>query len=182
MFKTLIFWMFLVIFGHFPALAITSGFTSLCRQMPKNIKKPLGLKQIWQMQRGRLEAPGWEDKKVTTQSGRQRAPKAFAKNIHFPDRFCNFCSSGSIWWPLPARPSFSKWAKKHCVYRYFEKSRRAILRPQDGETKTWPPKVDAKEPLRHLRKTFIFFRDFAFFALRGPFGGRSRRARHFQNK
>ena len=51
------------------------------------------------------------DKKMTTQSGRQRAPKAFAKNIYFPDRFCVFCSSGSIWWPLPTRPSFSKSVK-----------------------------------------------------------------------
>ena len=38
------------------------------------------------------------------------------------------------------------------------------------------------EPLRQLRKTFIFLIYFALFALRVPFGCRSRRALHFQNK
>ena len=42
--------------------------------------------------------------------------------------------------------------------------------------------MDAEEPLRHFRKTFIFLIDFAFFALRDPFGGRSRRALLFQNQ
>ena len=55
------------------------------------------------------------------------------------------------------------------------------MRPEDGKTKKWPTKVDAKERPRHLRKTFIFPIDFAIFALRDPFGGRSRRALHVQN-
>ena len=32
-----------------------------------------------------------------------RAPQAIAPNIHFQVSFCDFCSSGSTWWPLPAR-------------------------------------------------------------------------------
>ena len=32
-----------------------------------------------------------------------RAPQAIAPNIHFQVSFCDLCSSGSTWWPLPAR-------------------------------------------------------------------------------
>ena len=32
-----------------------------------------------------------------------RAPQAIAPNIHFQASFCELCSSGSTWWPLPAR-------------------------------------------------------------------------------
>ena len=42
-------------------------------------------------------------KNGTTPSGRQRAPRAIAQNIHFQTCFCKLSSSGSTWWPLPAR-------------------------------------------------------------------------------
>jgi hypothetical protein len=57
-----------------------------------------------------------------------------------------------------------------------------MLRPEDVETKNRPPKEDAKEAPRHLRKTFIFLADFAFVALRDPSGGHSRHAPRFQNE
>ena len=45
-----------------------------------------------------------------------------------------------------------------------------------------PPQVDAKELQGQSHKTFIFRTYFAHVALRDPFGGRSQRALHFENK
>ena len=70
-------------------------------------------------------------KKWTTPSGRQRAPKAIAQNIYFPDLFCKLCSSGYIWWPLPACPSFEKSLKKHCFYNVSD----ALAGPNMGHHK-----------------------------------------------
>ena len=165
-----------------PGTCDQSGVKSLRAHLAEKLQKSIAFNDVSSNLRGPLEAWGWEDKKMANQSGRQRAPKAFAKNIHCSDWFCYFCSSGSIWWPLPARPSCSKWAKNHCVYTCFEKSRGAMLRPEGVQTKNWRRKVDAKEPPRHLRKTLIFLCDFASFALRDPSGGRSRRALHVQNQ
>ena len=176
---------YLHIFQYFLALPGTCdefSFNSLHAHLAEKCEKALRFKIFRETKGGDSEAPGWGAKKVTTQSGHSRAPKAFATNRYFPDRFCIFCSSGSIWLPVPAHPSCSKWIKKHYVWRHFENSRGAILKPQDGDTKKWSSKVDAKEPPRHLRKTVIFLMYFAFFALRIQFGRRSRCALHFQNR
>ena len=95
-------------FFALPGTCDQFGFKSLHAHLAKKCKTPLHFNIFREIKGGHMEAPGWGDKKVTTQSGRQGAPKAIAKNIHFPDIFCIFRSSGSIWLPLPARPSFSK--------------------------------------------------------------------------
>ena len=59
-----------------------------CTSSQKNIKKLLRFKIFRAIKGGHIEAPGWGDKKMTTQSGRQRAPKASAKNNMFPNRYC----------------------------------------------------------------------------------------------
>ena len=80
--------------------------------------------------------PHWSTRVVHTKewtapSGYQRAPKAIAQNIYFLGLFCKFCSSGYIWWPLPACPSFGKSVKKHCFYNVSD----ALAGPTWGTTR-----------------------------------------------
>ena len=97
------------ILWHFQALAI-----SLASNLASNLaSKPLRFKIFREIKKVHLEAPGWGRQKMTTQSRRQRAAKALAKNIDFPCIICIFCSSGSIWWPLPASLSCSKSTKQY---------------------------------------------------------------------
>ena len=79
-----------------------------CTSNPKNVKNCYVLRYFEKSREAILRPQDGETKKMTIQSGRQRAPKATAKNIHFPDIFCICRSSGSIRLQLPARPSFSK--------------------------------------------------------------------------
>ena len=105
---------YLHIFQYFLALPGTCdefSFNSLHAHLAEKCEKALRFKIFRETKGGDSEAPGWGAKKVTTQSGHSRAPKAFAKNSYFPDRFCIVCSSGFIWLPVPAHPSCSKWIK-----------------------------------------------------------------------
>ena len=86
------------------------------------------------MQRGRLEAPGWEDKNLTIQNGCQRAPKAIAQTIVFLYIFCKFCSSGCIG-GRSQRALLCKKSKKALVLQLFRRPRWAQHRAPEGTSK-----------------------------------------------
>ena len=89
---------------------------------PKTYKQALVFQQKRCPQRGHLEAQGWEDKKNGHPKWTPKSPRGIYEKRVFSDCFYKFCSSGSIWWPLPGRPSFSKKAKKHWFYNVSDAS------------------------------------------------------------
>ena len=127
-----------------PGTCDQSGVKSLRAHLAEKLQKSIAFNDVSSNLRGPLEAWGWEDKKNDQPKWTPKSPRHLRKTCILLINFVIFALRDPFGGRSRRTLHVQNTEKKHCIYRYFEKRRGTILRPQDGETKhdhpTWTPK------------------------------------------